>query len=242
MNVERNVAAARRYLDLAERALQPAAPRLIAIGGRSGTGKSSLAAAIAPAVGPLPGAVVIRSDVLRKRLFGRQPTERLPEEAYAPEVSRRVFAAVADHARALLAAGQAVIADGVYGRPSQRAEIEAVAAAAGVPFTGLWLTAPEVGAGGAGGGETGRRIGCRRPHRPPPAPSRRHRDLLVTDPRRPTAAPGRSRCACCVGSGLSRDGGLGRDGGIGRLASILADIVAEAGVVLGSRMRAAASS
>jgi hypothetical protein len=140
---DRNVATARRYLDLAQRALQPAAPRLIAIGGRSGTGKSSVAAAIAPAVGPLPGAIVIRSDVLRKRLFGRQPIERLPEEAYAPEVSQHVFAAIADRARTLLAARHAVIADGVYGRANQRAEIESVAAAAGVPFTGLWLTAPE---------------------------------------------------------------------------------------------------
>ena len=87
--------------------------------------------------------MVVRSDVIRKRLFGQAPTERLPQEAYAPEVSGRVFAEVADQARRLLAAGHAAIADGVYGKPEQRAEIEAVAAAAGVPFTGIWLTAPE---------------------------------------------------------------------------------------------------
>jgi aminoglycoside phosphotransferase family enzyme/predicted kinase len=140
---ERQVTAARGYLSLAQRALQPARPRLVAIGGRSGTGKSSVAAAVAPAIGALPGAVVLRSDVLRKRLFGRAPTERLPEEAYAPEVSERVFAAIADRARRMVGAGHAVIADGVYGRAEQRAQIEAAAGAAGVPFTGLWLTAPE---------------------------------------------------------------------------------------------------
>jgi len=46
-------------------------------------------------------------------------------------------------ARRLLDAGHAVIADGVYGQPDQRAGIEAVADAAEVPFTGSWLTAPE---------------------------------------------------------------------------------------------------
>ncbi|HMR29769.1 MAG TPA: AAA family ATPase [Geminicoccaceae bacterium] len=143
--VERGEAAARAraYLALARTALEPQPVRLVAIGGRSGTGKSSVAAELAPSLGPLPGAVVVRSDVVRKRLFGRQPTERLPEEAYRPEVSERVFEEVAQLAARLLHAGRTVIADGVYGRPEQRARIEAVAASAGVPFTGIWLTAPE---------------------------------------------------------------------------------------------------
>ena len=142
---EREEAAARSlaYLELAKAALQPASPRLVAIGGRSGTGKSSLAAALAPSIGPMPGAMVVRSDVVRKRLFGREPTERLPEEAYRPEVSDRVFDEVAELARRFLHAGHAVIADGVYARPEQRARIETVGSSAGVPFTGLWLTAPE---------------------------------------------------------------------------------------------------
>jgi aminoglycoside phosphotransferase family enzyme/predicted kinase len=135
--------AARDYLALARRALAPPPPRLVAIGGRSGTGKSTLAAALAPSLGPLPGAVVLRSDVIRKRLLGRAPTERLPEEAYTPEVSARVFASIAARAGELLAAGHACVADAVYGEAQQRAAIEAVAARHGVPFTGLWLQAPE---------------------------------------------------------------------------------------------------
>ena len=35
-----------------------------------------------------------------------------------------------------------MIADAVYGDPEQRAAIEAVAAARGVPFAGIWLEAP----------------------------------------------------------------------------------------------------
>ena len=135
--------AAVAYLDLAQRALSPPPPRLVAIGGRSGTGKSSVAAAIAPHLGAMPGAVVLRSDVIRKRLFGREPTERLPPEAYAAEVGERVFAALAEQAAVMLAAGHSVVADGVYGRAGQREAIAAVAKARGVPFCGIWLDAPE---------------------------------------------------------------------------------------------------
>jgi hypothetical protein len=75
------------YLDLARRALDPAPPRLLVVAGRSGTGKSSVARALAPEFGAMPGALLLRSDVIRKRLFGKPPDERLPLEAYAPEVS-----------------------------------------------------------------------------------------------------------------------------------------------------------
>ena len=133
----------RRYLDLAAGFLAPAPPVLLAVGGASGTGKTTLARHLAPDLpGPAPGAVVLRSDVIRKELFGRPATDRLPPEAYAPDVSARVFATIAARADTCLAAGHAVIADAVYGHPDQRAAIAAVAAARGVPFHGLWLEAP----------------------------------------------------------------------------------------------------
>jgi predicted kinase len=87
--------------------------------------------------------VLLRSDVIRKSLMGREPSERLPPESYKAEASRRVFAEIARRAKTLLMAGHSVIADGVYGEPEQRAEIEAVAREAGSPFLGLWLSAPE---------------------------------------------------------------------------------------------------
>ena len=136
-------AKARSYLELAACALRPATVRLIAIGGRSGTGKSSVARVLAPGLGAVPGAVVLRSDVIRKRLFGLEPTEKLPEAAYAEEVSERVFEHLAGRAETLLRAGRTVIADGVFGGPDKRARIERAAAAAGAPFFGVWLEAPE---------------------------------------------------------------------------------------------------
>jgi predicted kinase len=136
-------AKAEGYLELAARALRPVAPLLLAIGGRSGTGKSSVARAVAGKLGALPGAMLLRSDVIRKRLFGVEPTAKLPEEAYAEAVSERVFERLAERAETLLRAGRTVIADGVFGAPEQRARIERAAAAAGVPFVGVWLQAPE---------------------------------------------------------------------------------------------------
>jgi predicted kinase len=85
--------------------------------------------------------VILRSDVIRKSLFGREPTDRLPPEAYVPEVSRRVFAIIDERAAACLGAGHAVIADAVYGTAQQRAEIEAEATRRGIPFLGIWLEA-----------------------------------------------------------------------------------------------------
>ncbi len=133
---------ARAYFDMADDLLRPSPPRLIAIGGLSGTGKSSVAAAIAGELGQAPGARVLRSDVLRKRQFGQAPEGRLPAEAYAPEVNARVYAALEHAARDALAAGYCVIIDAVAARPAERRAFAALAAASGVAFAGLWLEAP----------------------------------------------------------------------------------------------------
>ena len=77
-------ASARAYFDFALRAIDSGAPELIAVGGLSGTGKTALARALAPQIAPMPGAVVVRSDVERKALFGADETEKLPAAAYAP--------------------------------------------------------------------------------------------------------------------------------------------------------------
>jgi aminoglycoside phosphotransferase family enzyme/predicted kinase len=135
-------AEAATYLDLALDCLHPPPPRLIAIGGLSGTGKSTLAHALAPRIGARPGALVLRSDVLRKALSGCDLFQRLPQSAYDPAFTERVFDELARGAGTALAAGHAVIADAVYLSPGQRAAIAAAARQAGVPFAGLWLDAP----------------------------------------------------------------------------------------------------
>ena len=67
------LAEVRAYFDLARAFLAPVPARLVAIGGLSGSGKSAVARAIAPEIGAFPGAVIVRSDVERKRLFGVAP-------------------------------------------------------------------------------------------------------------------------------------------------------------------------
>jgi len=133
--------AAQTYFRLALRLIAPAAPTLAAIGGLSGTGKSALARALSPALPPAPGAVVLRSDVERKSMFGVGETERLPADAYAPGVTQRVYAAIAEKARRVTAAGHSAIVDAVFARSDERAHIAAIAGASGVAFRPLFLTA-----------------------------------------------------------------------------------------------------
>jgi predicted kinase len=136
-------ASAREYLAMALGLLKPSRPCLIAIGGFSGTGKSTLALGLAPSVGDVPGAVVIRSDEIRKRLSGVPPLQRLAPEGYSPEMSERVYTSVADRARLTIRGGHSAIVDAVYARPADRQAIERVAADLSAPFVGIWLEAPE---------------------------------------------------------------------------------------------------
>jgi aminoglycoside phosphotransferase family enzyme/predicted kinase len=133
---------ARRYLAAARAHLDPPPPTLTAVGGRSGSGKSRHARRIAPGLGARPGAVVLRSDEIRKRLWGRAPLQRLPAEAYARDESLRVYGSMFDAARACLAAGRAVVLDAAFLDPAERARAEALAQAAGVAFEGVWMEAP----------------------------------------------------------------------------------------------------
>lgn len=131
------------YLEAAERYLEPQRPRLIAVGGLSGSGKSTLARALAPAFqGPL-GALHLRSDVLRKRLFGVAPEEQLPAEAYSRDVSRQVYELLLAEARMALTAGWPVIVDAVFALPVERHAVQEVAHDLGLPLEALWLDAPD---------------------------------------------------------------------------------------------------
>lgn len=121
--------------------LSPPHPSLIAIGGMSGTGKSLLARNIAPLIGAAPGAVVLRSDVIRKRQFGVSDETQLPMAAYTAEVTNIVYSEMRRIAELLLRAGHSVIADAVHGRPEEVMAIQAVAQLSDARFSGIWLKA-----------------------------------------------------------------------------------------------------
>jgi aminoglycoside phosphotransferase family enzyme/predicted kinase len=137
-----DTARAARYVTAANAYLAPGQPVLLAVGGLSGTGKSTLAAALAPRIGPAPGALVLRTDVERKRMFEVPETERLAVEHYGEQASDDVYAVLYAKTERALAAGHAVIFDGVSAKPAEREKISAIAAKLGVPLTGLWLDAP----------------------------------------------------------------------------------------------------
>jgi aminoglycoside phosphotransferase family enzyme/predicted kinase len=134
---------AREYLAMAQQLLCLPPPCLIAIGGLSGSGKSTLALALAPSIGAVPGALVLRSDEIRKQLCGVSPLQPLGPEGYAPEITARVYDALVERAGLALRGGHSVIVDAVHARPADRAAIERIAASASVRFLGLWLDAAE---------------------------------------------------------------------------------------------------
>lgn len=135
-------AEAGRYLDLALECLAPAPRRLVAIGGEPGAGKSTLAERLAPSLGGVLGAVVLRSDVIRKRMFGQDILARLPASAYSEEASQRMFARLRDDTRRVLEAGFPAIADATFAACGDRQAIAAVASAVDTSSTGFWLEAP----------------------------------------------------------------------------------------------------
>jgi len=130
------------YLADAARFLSPPAPIMIAIGGLPGTGKTTVARAVAPRLGAAPGALVLRSDEIRKRQHDVEPERRLPPSAYTEEKSTAVFRELASLANLAARGGHAVIADATFMDPAHRSMIETAARQANVPFIGIWLTAP----------------------------------------------------------------------------------------------------
>lgn len=133
---------ARHYLTEANSYLHDSAPRLIAIGGFSGTGKSSVANAMSTRISRAPGAILLRSDSERKMLAGVNETERLPESHYTKENSLMVYKHLFSKAQMALESGSTVIIDAVFHEEELRVQAQEIAHRTDVPFTGLWLEAP----------------------------------------------------------------------------------------------------
>ncbi|AWY99889.1 AAA domain protein [Rhodobiaceae bacterium] len=130
------------YAEFAENLLRAREARLYAIGGLSGTGKTTIAKLLAPELYGLVGAVHLRTDVIRKRLAGVADADRLSSDVYTQEASDKVYAEMARLAGIALDAGQTVICDAVFAKPIERTLIEQVATSRSISFEGIWLTAP----------------------------------------------------------------------------------------------------
>jgi aminoglycoside phosphotransferase family enzyme/predicted kinase len=135
-------ATARSYVEAAIAHLSPAPPLLAAVGGLSGSGKSRFARAVAPALGASPGAVILRTDEVRKRLMGVPQTDALAAEGYAAAATARTYEALFKEAGRLLKTGRAVVLDATFLDPAMRTRASALAARHGVPFRPAWLDAP----------------------------------------------------------------------------------------------------
>ncbi len=129
---------AQAYRELGVDLLARARPRLVAIGGLSGSGKSVVAVAAAPHLPGACGGRVLRTDVIRKALAGAATGERLPEAAYGAEARGRIYRMLAERARQALAAGNSVVADATFQDAGTRAQIAEIGGAA---FRGVWLYA-----------------------------------------------------------------------------------------------------
>lgn len=131
---------ANQYCREALESLQTEEPTLTAVGGLSGLGKSTLAFGLAPTRGRVPGAVVIRSDAVRKALYGAEPTDTLPKAAYRGNWTNRTFAEMRRLTALCLDQGVSVIADAVHITLEQREKLTALADDRALPFQGFWLT------------------------------------------------------------------------------------------------------
>jgi uncharacterized protein len=129
----------RAYLELAQALGKPRRPMLMITHGLSGSGKTTHSQGLLETM----GAIRVRSDVERKRLFGLAAEAKSAGEIYTPEATKATFARMHDLARALLGAGWPVIADATFLARWQRDLFRDLARECGVAFRILDFSAPQ---------------------------------------------------------------------------------------------------
>lgn len=118
-------------------------PYLIAIGGHTGTGKSTLAYALRRAVAASQRAVVMEEDHARRELLGYDLSVIMKPKDYTEEVTQRVRAFMDGEIMDALTKGQTVIDASGFFSEGGRQHIEALAVQYKARFVGLWLVAEE---------------------------------------------------------------------------------------------------
>jgi hypothetical protein len=130
-------------LSLARAEIDPPMPALLITCGLSGSGKSTVAGRLAPAL----GAVHVRSDVERKRLAGLEPLERSAAELdagiYSADMTVRTYERLAECAEASLRGRVSIIVDASFLTRAERQQFAELAAQQAASFVILYCTASE---------------------------------------------------------------------------------------------------
>ncbi len=130
------------YLDFALGQTASQRGALLLMHGPSGSGKSVLALHLVEQL----GAIRIRSDVERKRLFGLAPLQRseapLAGGIYGREATLRTYRRLLELAAGVVAAGHVAVVDATFLERERRLPFEALAREQNIPFLILSLQAP----------------------------------------------------------------------------------------------------
>lgn len=126
------------HTELAVKFLREYCAGIVAIGGYSGTGKTTIGRQIAKSV----NGILVRSDVTRKHMLRISPRARAQVSAYQTEIDLRVYEGLRERATGIVREGYIAVVDAVHKTPESRALIEQVAAEAGCPFWGIWCHVP----------------------------------------------------------------------------------------------------
>lgn len=141
-NKEQALKNAKRYFDLAF-AYASKPPTLIIMAGLAGTGKTTVAQSLAQAL----GAIVVSSDVVRKKLAGIPPVEHRYEGfqrgIYTPEFTRNTYDALFGEARATLEHGESAILDASFQKAADRKRARDLAVALSARFLAIECVLPE---------------------------------------------------------------------------------------------------
>ncbi len=131
------------HLAHAAAALQARRPWVLLMCGLSASGKSWLAARLAPEI----GALHLRSDLERKRAAGLAPLAAsdsgVQRALYAPEVTAALYARLLSHGTDVIAGGRSLLVDATFLDARHRRAWRELAAARGLPFRLIHCSAPE---------------------------------------------------------------------------------------------------